>query len=97
MSIEDDIEILFSKLMNRLGGADEGAKKMLGLLVRVTLKYRDELVANKGAPLTVGETREALDVFMHVMQQQSFPETVKPRIKSLVIMWLDEVRKNIHH
>ncbi len=77
--------------------ADEGGRMMLGMLVHTTLAYRDQLVAEKKAPLTIGETREALDSFMTVMRTKRFPDIPNPRARELVMMWLQELKKSIHH
>jgi len=97
MQSKDDIEVLFRHLEEHFSEAGEGSRKMLGMLVHTTLTYRDTLVARSESPLTVEETRKALDIFMTIFTTKKFPAISDPRIKELVMMWLEEVRKNVHH
>ena len=97
MESGDDIEHVFRHMEERIGDQNDGAKHMLAMLVRVTLAYRDELVQLNEPPLTVGETQSALDAFMVVMKTQQFPEVADSRVKTLVLKWLEELRKVIHN
>jgi len=94
---EKDIQELFDKVSKHFEGADEGARGMFAMLVRVALKYRDTLEHSSGQPLTVAETREALGVFMEVIKTQRIPDGLDKRIHDLVILWLEELKTMVHH
>jgi len=97
MSDNDDIKALFERVSEHFVGADEGSKAMFGMLVQTALKYRDILEHSSGIPLTVAETRAALDAFMGVLQTHKIPEGLDKRIHDLVILWLEELKTRVHH
>lgn len=90
---DSDIKDLFNKVAEHFDGADEGAKGMFAMLVRTTLDYRDKLIHSTGDPLTVAETREALNAFMFVLRTQKFPANLGKRPHSLVMIWLEELKQ----
>lgn len=94
---EKDIQELFGRIACHFDGADEGARGMFAMLVKTTLKYRDMLKHSSGYALTVGETKEALDVFMEVMKTHKIPRGLKKRIHDLVILWLEELKLRTHN
>lgn len=94
---EKDISELFNRISEHFEGADEGIKEMFSMLVGVTLEYRDILIHSSGTPLTVGETRQALDAFMVVMKAHNIPANLDRRVHDLVILWLEEIKLRIHH
>jgi len=94
---DKDIEALFDKVSEHFEGADEGAKGMFGMLVDTALKYRNTLMHSSGHTLTVGETRQALDIFMEVLKTQEMPKGLDKRVHDLIILWLEEIKSKIHH
>lgn len=94
---EGDIQELFDRISEHFEGADEGARGMFGMLVQTALRYRDTLVHSSGKPLTVGETREALNAFMGVIKTHEMPRDLDKRVHDLVIMWLEEIKEKVHH
>ena len=80
-----------------VAGKDEQSVRMLGMLVKITLSYRDELVENNEDAITVGETQKALEAFMMVIKTQKIPVIEDSRIKRLVMKWLEELPKYVHH
>jgi|GEM_PF-1270523 len=95
---ERDIRALFERVSEHFDGAqDEGIREFFGMLVRTTLRYRDTLTHSSGKPLSVGETRAALDVFMGVITTHSMPEGLDKRVHDLVMMWLEELKKRAQH
>lgn len=94
---EKDISELFRMASEHFEGADDGIEEMFSMLVGVTLRYRDILVHSSGEPLTVGETRQALDAFMVVMKTHNIPANLDKRIHDLMILWLEEIKQRIHH
>ncbi len=94
---EDDIRGLFDRISEHFEGAEEGAKGMFGMLVNTALRYRDMLIHSSGKPLTVRETREALDTLMGVIKTHEVPNDLDKRVHDLVIMWLEEIKEKVHH
>jgi hypothetical protein len=94
---DNDIQGLFDRVSKHFEGADEGARGMFGMLVDTALKYRDMLMHSSGEPLTVGETRAALDAFMEVLKTHEMPKELDRRVHDLVIMWLEEIKEKVHH
>lgn len=97
MNSSEDVELIFRRIEEKFGSSDEHAKRMLGILITVTLAYRDLLVKTRQPPLTVGETQRALDSFMFVLKTQKFPEIEESRVKELVTRWLERLKKEKLH
>lgn len=96
MDSHDDIESLFREVEKRFGESNESIKQMFAMLIHETLTCRDELVEKKESALSVSETRRALDALMEILKSHEFPEIDDPRIKELVMRWLNAIDKNIH-
>lgn len=96
MDSHDDIESLFREVEKRFGESNEGIKQMFAVLIHETLAYRDELVEKKEQALSVSETRRTLDALMEILKSHKFPKIDDPRIKELVMRWLNAINKNIH-
>lgn len=94
---DDDIETLFDKVAEHFEGADEDSRWMFSMLVKIALKYRDTLSQSTGIPLTVAETRNALDAFMGVLKTHNIPSGIDKRVHDLVILWLEELKARVHH
>lgn len=94
---DDDIQALFERVSKHFENADEGARGMFGMLVNTALRYRDMLVHSSGEPLTVGETKEALDAFMVVLKTHEIPKDLGQRVHDLVVLWLEEIKEKVHH
>lgn len=88
---------LFDRVAEHFEGADEGARGMFSMLVKTALKYRDILAHSSGEPLTVAETRAALDAFMETFESHRIPPAMDRRVKDLVILWLEELKLRVHH
>jgi len=95
---EEDIAELFERISRHFSGeTDDGTREMFSMLVSTTLKYRDMLKHSTGKPLTVGETRSALDFFMQVLRTHRMPEGMDKRVKDLVVLWLEELKLRINN
>ena len=94
---ERDIRELFQRVEKHFEGADEGAQKMFAMLVSTTLKYRDILKHSKGEHLSIGETRDALGVFMDILKTQKIPDGLDGKIRGLVMMWLEELKAHVQN
>lgn len=94
---DDDIKNLFERVLKHFEGADEGARGTFSVLVKTTLKYRDWLVESNSSPLTVAETKAALNAFLTVLKEQKIPGALPKRVHDLVILWLKEIQKTVHN
>jgi hypothetical protein len=94
---DNDIRELFDRMACHFDGADDGIRKMFSLLVETTLKYRDVIWHSRGQTLSVGETKEALGIFMDVLKTQRLAEDIDPKIKGLIMMWLEGLKKRIQN
>lgn len=94
---DDDIRALFEKVAGHFEGSAEGARGMFSMFVKIALRYRDILTHSTGNPLTVGETRAALDAFMSVLRTHRIPAGLDKRVHDLVILWLEELKTHVHH
>lgn len=93
---ETDIERFLRSVVDRLGDVDDGTYRMFRMLVETALSYRDEL-ADNGETLTVVETQGALDAFMEVMKTHDIPKQLPAHVHQLVVRWLQEIKKTVHH
>ena len=93
---DDDVSQLLRRIGEKVGQVDEKSLRMFRLLVTVTLQYRDQLRA-QGEILTVEETKKALNVFRIVLKTREIPEELESRARELVMLWLQEIKKTIHH
>ncbi|MBI4212534.1 MAG: hypothetical protein HY540_07850 [Deltaproteobacteria bacterium] len=97
MTKESDIETFLKNVVDRVGDVDEGTHRMFRMLVEITLTYRDELHQSNQEKLTVSETQEALDGFMDVMKTHEIPAKLTPHAHRLIVLWLEEIKKSVHH
>jgi len=90
---EKELQNLFESLGKYFGNETTGpSKEVLSRLVKIALKYHDMLEQKNERPLTVGETKKALDELLHVIRQKKFAEETPNRIKRLVTLWFEEIK-----
>ncbi len=94
---DDDIAQVFNQVAEQFKDKDESVYRMFAMLVKVTLKFRDDLEAKKGETLTVGQTQKALDAFMQVLQTQKIPPDLEQNVHDLLILWLEELKHRVQH
>ncbi len=94
---EDDIAILFEKIAKHFEDVNDSTKIMFSMLVSVALKFRDDLVELGADPLTVGETKEALGIFMEIIKTHKMPLELEGRKKLLVVKWLEALKVRVRH
>lgn len=97
MPADNDIKELFEKIAGHFAEAGEDSREMFSMLVMTTLKYRDTLIKSTGIPITVGETREALGVFMETLKTHRIRAGIDKRVKDLVILWLEELKMRVNN
>ncbi|MFH1875074.1 MAG: hypothetical protein ABH859_07850 [Pseudomonadota bacterium] len=94
---DNDIAKIFEQAGEYFQDKDESIYRMFAMLVKATLKYRDDLLERKDETLTVGETQKALDVFMQVLQTQEIPSDLEQNVHDLLILWLEELKQRVRH
>lgn len=97
MASDDDIDRLFRGVAEKIGSVDDGTHQMFRLLVETTLKFRDDLRDKEGLSLTVAETQTALDGLMEVLRTHAIPNRMTGHARSLIVKWLEEIRRSVHH
>ncbi len=88
-----DITRFLTKYVKIDGEMSSEEMAVFGQLVRLTLKYRDQLKAEKGIVLTVGKTKKAIDYYEKALKQNRMPEIRDKIIADLVRLWLKEINK----
>ena len=71
---------------------DDAAKKIFAMLVKVTLKYRDDLLATRGITVTVDDVRTALKWLMPALATGELPRTDQWVSLDLLKIWLEELK-----
>lgn len=94
---DDDIKQLFARLAEHFKDADDNTHRMFSMLVKTTLKHRDELLKKTGVSLTIGETQKALEIFMEVLKTRKIPPKLDKNVHDLVILWLEELKTHLYH
>ncbi|MDY6987602.1 MAG: hypothetical protein SWQ30_06035 [Thermodesulfobacteriota bacterium] len=89
---ESDIYKLFIKAAGSTAEASEDARRVLGILVSSTLRYRDLLKDELGIIVTVEDVRIALDWLLESMGTKKLPETNNAVRLDLLKIWLDELK-----
>jgi len=89
---ESDIYKLFIKAAGSTAETSEDARRVFGILVSSTLRYRDLLKDELGIIVTVEDVRIALDWLLESMGTKKLPETNNAVPLDLLKIWLDELR-----
>ncbi|OGQ21909.1 MAG: hypothetical protein A3C46_01425 [Deltaproteobacteria bacterium RIFCSPHIGHO2_02_FULL_44_16] len=96
-SSNTDVEQFLKQVIERFGDVSDGTKEIFKLLVETTLDYSENLKTSGNNTLTVGETKIALDAFMEIMKTHEIPKNLSGNSYDLVIRWLEEIKKTVHH
>jgi hypothetical protein len=89
---ENDIERLFLSVAEDAGQATDEVREVFALLVKTTLKYRDDILASKGITVTVEDVRVALDWLVPAMSSGILPQTDDKLRLDLLKLWLEELK-----
>lgn len=87
----DRLKELINEVISQLDVPPEDSIRVFETLVRVTLAYRDVLKSESGITLTVGDTREALNLLLEFVNYQTLSRTPNQRAMQLVRLWIDEL------
>ena len=86
-----DLRRFFAEMLKGHDYLPGEAFQIMGQLIRLTLKYRDMWLEKHGEILTVEETRKAIDIYLKVLTDNSFPPNIEPKINGLIKLWLRNI------
>lgn len=87
----DKLKQLIEEVIAQFELSKEEGAQVFQILVKTTLAYRDVLKAESGTTLTVGETREALNLLLEFMSTRLIPRASSQKITQLVLLWIHEL------
>jgi hypothetical protein len=89
---DKEIYMLFSSILGDSSVANESVRQVFSILVKSTLRYRDQMLESRGIVITVQDVRVALDCLVTSLKTGRLPEKVKKERLDLLKLWLDELR-----
>lgn len=89
---ENDIEKLFLSVAENSDQATDEVRKVFSMLIKSTLKYRDDILASQGITVTVEDVRVALDWLVPALSSGILPSTEDKLRLDLLKLWLEELK-----
>jgi len=89
---EKEINKLFLSVLEHTSENTKPVREVFSVLVRSTLKYRDQMLASKGIRVSVEDVRIALEWLVPSLKSGQLPETHDKIRLDLLKIWLDELR-----
>jgi hypothetical protein len=83
-----ELETLFSTLAEEPETFPENGRKILGMLMAVTLEYRDQLLTTRGIIITVGDVRNALSLLVPSLATGNLPKMENALSAALLERWV---------
>lgn len=87
----DDLRRFFAELLRDHGYIPSSAMQTMGKLIRLTVEYRDRWKDEHKEILTVGETREAIEIYLKVLETGKYPKEIASKTDGLIRLWLKEI------
>lgn len=87
----DRLKQLLNEVISQMDVTPEGAVHIFETLVKTTLNYRDILKVENGITLTVGDTREALNLLIEYINYKHLPQTENFKAFQLLKLWIHEL------
>lgn len=87
----DNIKEYFNSVLESNKNASAETIDILRKLIDYTIKFRDETMAKTGEILTVGETRQAVDIYLEAVETERLRTDLEPKIEQLVKYWLSKI------
>jgi len=87
----DDLRRFFADVLKEHGLMPTASMRIMGALIRLTIDYRDQWLKQTGETLTVDETRQALDIYTRILNEETVTEVPNRKIAGLVAVWLREI------
>jgi len=88
---ETDIEKLFMSVLEDPGQNTDATRQVFSILVKSTLKYRDEMLASEDIVVTVDDVRICLSWLVPALATGNMPDTENKVGLGLLKLWLEEL------
>ena len=89
---EGEIEKLFLRAVEDPGRNTDAARRVFSVLLKATLKYRDEMLASSGVVVTVEDVRTSLEWLVPALTFGNIPETDNKVCLGLLKLWVNGLR-----
>ena len=89
---DKDLYKLFLSVAEHPGQNTEDTRKVFSILVRSTLRYRDQMLKTSGTVVTVEDVRIVLEWLMPAVSSGRLPVTDNKLRFDLLKIWLDELK-----
>jgi hypothetical protein len=90
---ERRIRQLFMSVLEDPGQDTHAVREVFSVLVKTTLKYRDDVMASRGVVITVEDVRTCLGWLVPVLATGNFPDTTNRLRLGLLNEWLEALGK----
>ena len=89
---DKDLYKLFLSVAEHPGQNTEDTRKVFSILVRSTLRYRDQMLKTSGTVVTVEDVRTVLGWLVDSFSSGRLPVTENKLRLDLLKVWLDELK-----
>jgi len=89
---ESEIEKLFLSVAEDLGQDTDATRQVFSILIRATLKYRDDTLASRGVVVTVEDVRTSLNWLVPALATGNIPAIDNEVSLGLLKQWLSELK-----
>ena len=89
---DEDIYKLFLSVLENSAQDTDAVREVFSILIRSTLRYRDQMLASKGMVVTVEDVRTALKWLVPSLTTGLLPKTDNKISLDLLKLWLDELK-----
>jgi hypothetical protein len=89
---DKDLYKLFLSVAEHPGQSTEDTRKVFSILVRSTLRYRDQMLKTSGTVVTVEDVRTVLGWLVDSFSSGQLPVTENKLRLDLLKVWLDELK-----
>jgi hypothetical protein len=93
---ETEIRELFMSAVEHPQQDTDAIRRVFSLLVKVTLKYRDDMLASRGLVVTVEDVRTSLGWLIPALTTGELPDTDRTIRLDLLRRWLKELKSDPH-
>lgn len=93
---ETTIQKLFMSALEHPGQNTDAIRHVFSVLVKATLKYRDDILASSGVVVTVEDVRTSLGWLIPALTTGELPETDNKMRLDLLRIWLKELKLGTH-
>lgn len=89
---ESEIEKLFLSAAEDLAQDTDAARQVFSILIRTTLKFRDDVLASRDMVVTVEDVRTSLGWLVPALATGNIPAIDNKVSLGLLKMWLSELK-----